>query len=926
VSLTVGSRFGSFEVLGSLGAGGMGTVYRARDTKLGREVALKVLPTSFASDPDRLMRFEREPRTLAALNHPHIAQLLHLEQHEQTSALVMELVDGEDLSARIARGLASPKPAGEGGAIPLDEALPLARQIAEALEAAHEQGIIHRDLKPANIKVRDDGTVKVLDFGLAKALDSGAGSRESGAGKPLADSPTITSPAMTRAGIILGTGAYMAPEQARGKAVDKRADIWAFGCVLFEMLSGRRAFAGDDITDVLSRVLQREPDWTLLPKDLPTHVTTLLSRCLEKDPKRRVRDIGDARLLLDGAFAPSSGAQSPSAASRPRAGLGLWLGLAGALAAGIVLTAAAAAALWPRAQPAPVVRFPTDLRVNVGDLYNGAITLSPDASRVVIPVTTGFRIRDFDALASRMLYTMAAPKPGAESVIADFPSWPTFSPDGQSVAFVEGGQLKRIGLDGGSPVVIAPVPSLPFGVSWTMPDTIVFAHAGGIMRVAASGGTPELVVKGRDGELIAMPQLLPDGRTLLFSVAKGRWAGGQVVAQRIGKDDRTVLASPGYAARYVPSGPSSTNPRVVGHLLYQSGPRLMAARFDPASLTPAGEPRPVLDGLNDLILTGAASYDVSASGALAYLPPTVMPPTRMVWVDRTGREEPIPAPERSFDSPRVSPDGDRVALNFGFTGAGGAWVYSRSRNILEQIDDAVAAGSLRWSPNGEEVVYYGEDLTAGPGLFRRRADGAATAERLATGTYVPASWSADGRQIIYVDFGIGRPGSRAPDLGVVTLEGGRATTRTLWKTPVWEDDAALSPDGRWLVYESNEAGGLMTDVFVRPYPDVERGKWRISDAGGYDPVWSRDGRTLFYRSGRAVKSVTASGANPAAWGRPVTLFEGDYVRYEGLGPPEWDVAPDGRFLMLKRTGALQPPPQVIVVLNWIEELKRLMPQ
>jgi serine/threonine-protein kinase len=720
---------------------------------------------------------------------------------------------------------------------------------------------------------------------------------------------------MTKAGIILGTAAYMAPEQARGRAVDKRADVWAFGCVLYEMLAGRRAFAGDDITDVLSRVLQREPDWTLLPGELPTHVTTLLSRCLEKDPRRRVRDIGDARLALDGVFAPSSAAESPAATDRPRAGLVLWLGMGGALAAGIVLTAAAAAVLWPTPHRAPVVRFGTDVRVTPGDLYRGAVALSPDGSHFVVPEPQGLRIRDLDALASRMLHTIASPQAGVETVIGDFPAWPSFSPDGQSVAFVESQQLKRIGLDGGPPAVIASVPSTSFGVSWTMPDTIVFAHSGGIMRVAASGGTPELVVKGLDGELIAMPQLLPDGRTLLFSVAKGRWNTGQIVAQRVGSDARTVVASPGFAARYLPSG----------HLLYLSGPRLMAARFDPDSLTLAGEPLPVLDGVNDLILTGAASYDVSASGTLAYLPSTVIPPTTMVWVDRTGREEPVPAPERPFDMPRVSPDGDRVSFNFGFAGVGGAGVYSRSRNVLEQFEDVAAAGSLRWSPNGDEIAYYGEDPTGGPGLFRRRADGAGTAERLATGTYLPASWSADGRQIIYVDFGVGRPGNRPPDLGVLTLEGGRATTRTLMKTPVWEDDAALSPDGRWLVYESNEAGGLTTEIFVRPYPEVERGRWRISDAGGFDPVWSRDGRTLFYRSARAVKSVAATGANPAQWGRPVTLFEGDYVRFEGLGPPEWDVAPDGRFLMLKRAGAMPLPPQVIVVLNWIEELRRLMP-
>jgi serine/threonine-protein kinase len=846
MSLLPGTRLGPYEVTAPLGAGGMGEVYRATDTELKRSVALKVLPAAVAADADRLARFKREAEVLAALNHPHIAQIYGLEKGPGATALVMELVEGEDLSQRIAPGPVAP-----------DEALPIAKQIAEALEAAHEQGIIHRDLKPANIKVRDDGTVKVLDFGLAKALDSGTGlarrspgeGGEPGAGKTLADSPTITSPAMTQAGIILGTAAYMAPEQAKGRAVDKRADIWAFGCVLYEMLTGRRAFDGEDMTDVLSRVLQREPDWTLLPRNLPPHLTTLLARCIEKDPRRRLRDIGDVRLVLEGAF----DAAAPAGPDQSRAHPAIWLRMAAALATGILLTAAAAAVLWPRPQPAPIVRFTTDLQVGLLDLYRGAVAVSPDGRHVVAPALTGLRIKDTDALGSRMLYTA-----GAASLMNDAgaaPTWPAFSPDGQSIVFAEANQLMRIGLSGGPPTVVASAPShVPgvswdvLGVSWTTPETIVFAQSDGIKRVAASGGTPELVSAARPGEAMALPQLLPDGRTLLYTVARGRWNGAQIVVQRIGSEERTVLVSGGFAARYVRSG----------HVLYVADDKLMALRFDAAALKPVGEPRPVLDGVHGSSVSGAAPFDVAENGTLAYVPPPVFPPTTIVWVDRTGREAPIAAPERPYDGPRVSPGGDRLSFGFGFAGDSGAWVYSLSRNVLERLDDLAAAGMARWSPDGQHVVFYGEHLTEGPGLFRRRADGAGQPERLATGNYVPTSWSADGRQIVYLDFGAGRPGTpgQQPDLSVLTLEGSRPTTKVLMKTPAWEDDAALSPDGRWLAYETNEAsGGILTEILVRQWPDIERGRWRISDAGGFDPVWSRDGRTLFNRSGRAVKSV-----------------------------------------------------------------------
>jgi serine/threonine protein kinase/Tol biopolymer transport system component len=914
LGFATGTRLGPYQLTALLGEGGMGAVYHAHDIKLNRDVALKVLLPEVANDPERLARFRREAQVLASLNHPHIGGIYGLEEGpaeagHHTIALVLELVEGSTLADRIARG-----------PIPIDEALPIARQIAEALEAAHEQGIVHRDLKPANIKVRDDGTVKVLDFGLAKAIEPQTGAAGRGAALGGASmSPTMTSPAMmTGVGIILGTAAYMAPEQARGRAVDKRADIWAFGCVLYEILAGRRAFDGDDVTDVLSRVLQREPEWQALPSTIPPHLATLLSRCLEKDPRKRLRDIGDARLMLDESLVPVLGAASvPSSVEQPRRRAS-WILAGGAFAAGIALASGAAWTLRPQPATQQVVRFETDLRMTLTDLYRGGPVVSPDGRHIVVPTGRGLRIRDIDALESRMLYSAAEPPPGTLSALTELPIWPAYSPDGQSIAFFEGTQLKRMASNGGAATVVTSAASVPLSISWTTADTIVFAQREGVMRVAASGGTPELIVPRRAGEAIATPQLLPDGRTVLYTAARGSWKNGQIVLQRIGSEDRIVLASGAFAAHYVPTG----------HLLYVSGSQLLALPIDSASLKPLGKARPVLDGISGLTI-GAAPYGLADSGTLAYVKPAVSAPTTMVWVDRTGHEEAIAAPTDDYDMIRVSPRGDRISFNSGFFGTGKSSIYSLSRNVIEQLGaDLLVSGSVRWSPDGEYVVFYGEDVADGPGLFRSRADGSGKTERLATGNYVPASWSADGRYIVYVDFGAGRPGTpgQVPDLAVLTFEDGRVTTRTVMKTAEWEDDAALSPDGRWLVYEANQGGGNTTDIYVRPFPDVERGRWRVSDAGGgFDAVWSRDGRTLFYRSGRAVRAVRVAGATPGEWSRPETLFEGDYVRFEGLGPPEFDVGPDGRFLMLKSTRTAAPPPPAVVVLNFLQELERLVP-
>jgi eukaryotic-like serine/threonine-protein kinase len=529
MSLAAGSRLGCYEIGSPLGAGGMGEVYRARDTRLKRDAALKILPESFATDPDRLARFQREAQVLASLNHPNIAHVYGLEQSDGIQALVMELVEGPTLADRIAQG-----------PIPVDEALPIAKQIAEALEAAHEQGIIHRDLKPANIKVRSDGTVKVLDFGLAKALEP-----VSVANLNATASPTITSPAMmTGVGMLLGTAAYMSPEQARGKTVDKRSDIWAFGCVLYEMLTGRRAFGGEDVTETLAAVVKSEPAWDAVPDTVSPSVRTFLHRCLQKNVKQRLHDIADMRMALEGAF-ETAGRQSVPVAQP------VWqrmLPFAVTAMLAILATGLAAWFLWPSTEPPLVSRF--DVVLPQGEQFRSTgrtvMAISPDGRQFVYNATGGLYLRTMGELAARLI-------PGTEELLTN----PTFSPDGQSVAYFQDAQLKRIAISGGAPVVICAATN-PFGVSWEADNSILFGQADGIMRVSANGGTPELAIRAEKGEPVHGPQMLPDGESVLFSVTRAtsqaRWDQADIVVQSLRTGQRTMMLKGGSDARYVPTG------------------------------------------------------------------------------------------------------------------------------------------------------------------------------------------------------------------------------------------------------------------------------------------------------------------------------------------------------------------------------------
>ncbi len=663
----------------------MGEVYEATDTKLKRQVAIKVLPESVAADAERLARFQREAEVLASLNHPNIAIIHGLEQVGDVHALVMELVEGDDLSQRIAQG-----------AIPVDEALPIAKQIAEALEAAHEQGIIHRDLKPANIKVRPDGTVKVLDFGLAKAMEpTGAMSPE------FSQAPTITTPAMTQAGMILGTAAYMSPEQARGRTVDKRSDVWAFGAVLYEMLTGQRAFDAEDVSETLAAVLRAEVDWERLPKNLSPVLGTYIRRCLHKDPKQRVPDIAAMRLALEGAF-ETAVSQAAEAVAVTQPGWRQALPAVAVTAVVVVfVTGLVGWSLWPATEPQPVTQFayavPDDYPFR--NLGRSVMALAPDGRSFVYNTSGGLYLRTMDELEARLIA-------GTEEPLRH----PFFSPNGQSVAYLDAGtnELRRIAISGGAPVVIADVSGNLNGANWGPDGTILFGQPDGLYHVPATGGTPTLVIAAEDGEQLDGAQLLPDGDTVLYSVrAGGSWDDAQIVAQSLSSGERTIVLEGGSDARYLPTG----------HLVYALGDSLFGIAFDADSLSVTGGAVPLAQGVLRAAVTAGANYGVSDDGALVYVRGGAWNLRTLVWVDRDGREEPVAAAPAAYAEFTLSPDGTRVAVRI-IDAPPAVWIYDLVRDTSTRLtfeSDEVLGLSPTWTPDGTRVAF-------GPPLsWKRRA-------------------------------------------------------------------------------------------------------------------------------------------------------------------------------------------------------------
>jgi serine/threonine protein kinase/Tol biopolymer transport system component len=887
-----GSHVGPYEILSAIGAGGMGEVYRARDAKLGRDVAIKILPEAFARDAERMARFQREAKVLASLNHPNIASIYGLEDSGATHALVMELIEGPTLADLI-----------KSGPIPIDEALRIAKQITEALEYAHERGIVHRDLKPANVKVTNDDAVKVLDFGLAKAIEGDAASID------IATSPTMSRMA-TLAGVLLGTAAYMSPEQAKGKSVDRRADIWAFGCVLYEMLAGKMAFRGESVTDTLAAVIKEEPDWSQLPAMTPIRVRVLLQRCLQKDPRQRLRDIGDARISLDEVPA---GAPDPSPAGTAGISALVWR-RALIVGSGTLLLGATvgSVATWvlkpsPSEPPQSITRMVIDLPAGqqLSSLDRGpAVAISPDGTQLAYVATQGgtqqIYLRAMDRLDAK-------PIPGTEGAIQPF-----FSPDSQWMGFFDGGKLMKIPVTGGVPLTLCNAVAL-YGASWSDRGVIGFVPSltSTLQEVSDAGGAPQPLTRFEKGENShRWPEFLPGGTAVLFgaSTISSSWTNAEVAVQTVGTGERSNLAQGGFSPHYAPSG----------HLIYAQGGRLMGVPFDTQRLAVTGAAVPVVEDVLQFTNTGAAQYSSSTAGTLVYVPGGAQSAQRrLVWVGRNGVEQALPSSPRAYRYPRLSPDGRRVAL--GIEGSEiDIWVYDLARDALTRLTFQGGFNLLgAWAPDGKRIA-FGSTKEGPQNLFWQMADGSGEMERLGSSEYAqtPISWSPDGQLLAFVET---NP-TTGYDIWVLRMSDHRA--EPFLRTPFAESSPRFSPDGRWLAYVSDESGRF--EIYVRPYPGPG-GKWQVSTEGGTEPVWNRNGRELFYRNGDKMMAADISTESGFAAGKPRMLFQGKYVPTPATSA-NYDVSPDGqRFLMLKPSEQEAAPTQIDVVLNWFEELKRRVP-
>ena len=902
MSLAPGTRLGPYEITGQIGAGGMGEVYRATDPNLGRQVAIKVLPDSIAQDPERVARFEREARTLATLNHPNIAIVHGFEKGDPSAgsgqavvrALVMELVEGPTLADRIAQ-----RP------IPLDEALPIARQIAEALEAAHEHGIVHRDLKPANVKVRPDGTVKVLDFGLAKVLepaesDGGSGTKKVG----LSQSPTITSPAgMTGIGVLLGTAAYMSPEQAKGRAADKRSDVWAFGCVLYEMLAGKRAFEGDDVSDTLASVLKGQTDWNALPAEVPLSIRTLLEGCLTKDPRQRIGGLSAALFVIDHqATLVPDGDASTAAASLVARGR-LWRrALASATFA--VVAAAAAYIGWSLKPAAPraVTRFtiavpPAQRLTRTG---RHVLAISPDGRRVVYVANQQLYLREMEQIE-------ASPIRGTN----EDPAEPVFSPDGQWIAYWAKDQWRKVSTTGGAPVTLAAA-NIPFGATWHGDRIIFGAGRDGIFEVPDTAGTPRLLVTADEkaSELLSNPQWLPGGEAVLFTAGAAGATGLFVESLKTGQ--RKKLVEGAVDGRYMKSG----------HLIYTLGEALVASAFDLTRFELVGGPVSVLEEFARAPL--ASQVAVSDAGSLVYQlggGGSGIEIRTLLWRDRQGRETPINAPAKAYVAPRLSPRDDRIAVAVD----GDIWIYTFATGALTPLTFGDPSDRFPlWSDDGKRILFDSTPRGETRSVFGTATDGTGKPERLVTGWPRPLSPDAispDGKVVVCIE---NNPGNKTgADLFIVPLEAG-GQPRPLLQQRGNQAEAEISPDGRWIAYQSDESGTLQ--VWVRPFPNVEQGQWQVSSDGGSRPLWERNSRELFYvSSDQQLMAVPVEAGATFSHGKAQALFD---VR-DNLPPGAlfmaFDISLDGkRFLMLKREGPAEGT-SFVAVENWFEELKRRVP-
>ena len=912
-----GQRLGAYDVGPLIGAGGMGEVYRARDAKLHRDVAIKVLLPAVANDAERLARFSREAQVLASLNHPGIAHIHGLEENSSGPFLVMELVEGPTLADRIAQG-----------PLPVDEATAIARQIAEALEAAHERGVIHRDLKPANIKVCEDGTVKVLDFGLAKALDPGSAD-----GAPTANSPTITTPAMTQAGVILGTAAYMSPEQAKGRVVDKRTDIWAFGCVFYEMLTARRAFDGEDVTDTIAAIVRGEPDWNALPADTPAHIRLLLKRCLEKDRRARIADISVARFLMTETIT----APPPAALAAPRSRRGPAIAAAIGLAIGVIVTAMTWRALSPQPQREAPARFvfapppsqPLFLQGNDRD-----VAIAPDGSFIVYRSGTsaqtqpGLSMRGVNELEPR-------PLPGTTNG-----RFPFISPDGRWVGFQAGTEIRKVAVAGGPTMRITNISGLPRGASWGEDDYIVLGTPNGLQRVRADGGelAPLTTIDPNKPEQHVLPHVLPGGKWLVFTSFSGTdYLAARLEALELATGRRKVLLTAGQDAAYVDSGHlvfGLANATGDAETRFQTS--LRAVRFDPVRVEVVGEPISLVDPVR-VGTSPTVNYSVSRRGDLVYVlgSGVFTPPAArtLTWVSRQGRETAIAAPPRTYATARLSPDGTRIALDVR-DDTMDVWIWDLGRQTMSPLSRHPAQDlSPIWTSDGKRVMWTSTRGGGNPNLYWQAADGTGEAERLtvSANNQFPTSTTPDGSIVIV--FGASGNNKNGMDLFTLDLKDPAHKAEPLIAAEGMDFGAEVSPDGKWLAYHSNISGEFQ--VYVRPFPKVQEGRWQISTAGGTRPAWSRNGRELLYLDREGLLTSVAIPAAPAtalAAGPPVRILNRKYyagASLLGLDLRAYDISPDGqRFLMIKDPESPLPVTQsanMVVVLNWAEELKARLP-